>query len=87
MAFVEHNGASIYWHELGQELSRGEPIVLVMGLGCSSAMWFRLATRLARRHRVIMLDNRGIGLTEVKYYMVHRITTMAQAPSLSRLQS
>ena len=86
MAFVEHNGASIYWHELGlelgqelgQELGKREPIVLGMGLGCSSAMWFRLATRLARRHRVIMLDNRGIGLTEVKYYMVHRITTMAQ---------
>ena len=73
MAFVEHYGATIYWHELGE----GEPIVLVMGLGCSSAMWFRLATRLARTHRVIMLDNRGAGLTQVKYYMVHRVTAMA----------
>ena len=37
-----------------------------MGLGCSCAMWFRLATRLARTHRVIMLDNRGAGLSQVE---------------------
>ena len=73
MAFVEHEGARIHWSSLG----RGEPLVLIMGLGCTSAMWFRLAPRLARRHRVILLDNRGVGQTEVQHFVVHRVSTMA----------
>ena len=74
MAFVETEGASIYWHELGQ----GEPIVLIMGLGCSSAMWVRLAPRLAGRHRVILLDNRGAGQTKASGALVHRVANMAR---------
>ena len=74
MAFVEHEGARVYWYEIG----KGEPVVLIMGLGCSAAMWFRLAPRLAQRHRVIMLDNRGAGRTEVQYFVTHRITSMAR---------
>jgi 3-oxoadipate enol-lactonase len=73
MAIVQSDGAHIYWHSLG----RGEPLVLIMGLGCSSAMWFRLAPLLARRYRVIMLDNRGVGRTEVDHFVVHRVSTMA----------
>ncbi|MFZ9377282.1 MAG: alpha/beta fold hydrolase [Burkholderiaceae bacterium] len=53
MAFVEHKNANIYWNSLGA----GEPVVLIMGLGCSSAMWFRIAPQLARSYRVILLDN------------------------------
>ena len=73
MAFVDQDGARIHWSSLGQ----GEPLVLIMGLGCSSAMWFRLAPRLARQHRVILLDNRGVGQTEVRHFVVHRVSTMA----------
>lgn len=73
MAYVEHAGARIHWSSLG----KGEPLVLVMGLGCTSAMWFRLAPKLARRHRVILLDNRGVGLTEARHFVVHRVSTMA----------
>jgi pimeloyl-ACP methyl ester carboxylesterase len=40
-------------------------------------MWFRLAPRLARKHRVIMLDNRGVGRTEIPHFVVHRVTSMA----------
>ncbi|MBL8340880.1 MAG: alpha/beta hydrolase [Rubrivivax sp.] len=73
MPTVQHQGARIHWEALGQ----GEPLVLVMGLGCSSAMWFRLAPRLARHFRVIVLDNRGVGRTEVEHFVVHRVATMA----------
>ena len=73
MAFVDRDGARIHWRSLG----KGEPLVLIMGLGCTSAMWFRLAPRLARRHRVILLDNRGVGQTEVRHFVVHRVSTMA----------
>jgi pimeloyl-ACP methyl ester carboxylesterase len=73
MPVVERAGARIYWHALGE----GEPVVLVMGLGCSSAMWFRVAPRLARSHRVILLDNRGSGRTRVPTFVVHRVPAMA----------
>lgn len=73
MAFVERDGARIFWNSLGQ----GDPIVLVMGLGCSSAMWFRVAPQLARSHRVILLDNRGSGQTRVRQSVVHRVSAMA----------
>ncbi len=73
MAFVERGEARIYWNSLGQ----GEPVVLVMGLGCSSALWFRVAPQLARSHRVILLDNRGCGQTRVRNAMVHRVSAMA----------
>jgi pimeloyl-ACP methyl ester carboxylesterase len=48
-----------------------------MGLGCSSAMWFRVAPQLAKRHRVILIDNRGSGQTHVAHYVVHRVSHMA----------
>lgn len=73
MAFVDRPDARIYWTSLG----RGEPVVLVMGLGCSSAMWFRIAPQLARSHRVILLDNRGSGQTRVPHALVHRVPSMA----------
>ncbi len=73
MAFVERDGAHIHWTVLG----RGDPVVLVMGLGCSSALWFRVAPQLARTHRVILLDNRGVGLTRTATVVVHRVPQMA----------
>ena len=73
MPFVDNAGASIYWRATG----KGEPLVLVMGLCCSSALWFRLAPRLARHYRVILLDNRGTGKTVVNNALVHRVAVMA----------
>jgi pimeloyl-ACP methyl ester carboxylesterase len=73
MPFVERGEARIFWNAIGE----GEPVVLVMGLGCSSAAWFRVAPKLARRHRVILLDNRGAGQTTVRHYVVHRVSSMA----------
>jgi 3-oxoadipate enol-lactonase len=74
MAFVESlGGAHIHWTTLG----RGPAVVLIMGLGCSSAMWFRVAPQLARSHRVILLDNRGAGQTRTPVAVVHRVQHMA----------
>lgn len=74
MAFVERpHGARIWWGSMG----RGEPVVMLMGLGCSSALWFRIAPRLARTHRVILIDNRGTGQSQVRGALVHRVAHMA----------
>lgn len=73
MAFIDRGDARIYWNSLG----KGDPVVLIMGLGCSSAMWFRIAPHLARTHRVILLDNRGSGQTQTRSALVHRVAVMA----------
>jgi 3-oxoadipate enol-lactonase len=53
----------IAWHEHGpvEPGAPGEPVLMIMGLGASSRLWARIAPWIARRHRVILLDNRGTG--------------------------
>lgn len=60
MPYAEGEGAKIFWREEGE----GEPLLLVMGLGCASDVWFRATQELARGHRVILFDNRGIGRSD-----------------------
>jgi 3-oxoadipate enol-lactonase len=60
MAYVQNQGARIYWDEEGQ----GEPILLIMGLGWASDLWHRSRPVLAARFRTITLDNRGVGRSD-----------------------
>jgi 3-oxoadipate enol-lactonase len=57
MAFVENQGARIYWDEQG----KGEPVLLIMGLGYPSHLWHRTRPALQEQYRTIALDNRGSG--------------------------
>jgi 3-oxoadipate enol-lactonase len=61
VAFVDNQGAKIYWDEQGQ----GAPILLIMGLGYPSSLWHRARPVLAQRYRTVAFDNRGVGLSEV----------------------
>jgi 3-oxoadipate enol-lactonase len=61
MAYVENQGARIYWDEQGE----GDPVLLIMGLAYPSCMWFRTRPVLSERFRTIALDNRGIGNSDV----------------------
>jgi len=61
MPVATTSGVKIYWDELGQ----GEPVLLVMGLGSSSAMWHRIRPALVTQYRTIAFDNRGIGQSDV----------------------
>jgi len=61
MPFVENEGARIYWDEQGQ----GTPILLIMGLGYPSQMWYRTRPVLAGHYRTIAFDNRGIGRSDL----------------------
>jgi len=61
MSYVENNGVRIYWEEHGA----GEPLLLIMGIGYTSAMWFRILPDLVARHRVITYDNRGVGASDI----------------------
>jgi 3-oxoadipate enol-lactonase len=60
MSFVENHGSKIYWDEEGS----GEPLLLIMGLSYPSYMWHRTRPVLAKRHRTIALDNRGVGQSD-----------------------
>jgi len=61
MSFIENQGTRIYWDEQG----RGEPILLIMGLGYASCMWHRVRPALAQHYRTLAFDNRGVGLSDV----------------------
>jgi pimeloyl-ACP methyl ester carboxylesterase len=61
MAFVENQGATIYWDDKG----RSAPVLLIMGLGYPSYMWHRTRPVLATRYQTIALDNRGVGRSDV----------------------
>lgn len=61
MPYAENRGARIYWEEHGE----GTDLLLVQGLGYSSEMWHRTIPVLARHHRVIAFDNRGVGRSDV----------------------
>lgn len=60
MAFVKNQAANIYWDEQGQ----GAPVLLIMGLGYPSQMWYRTRPVLQSYH-TIALDNRGVGRSDV----------------------
>jgi 3-oxoadipate enol-lactonase len=60
MPFIENQGAKIYW----DERSVGEPVLLIMGLGYPSDMWWRVRPVMDGRYRTIVLDNRGSGRSD-----------------------
>ena len=61
MSHTTSNGASIYWAEQGA----GDPVLLIMGLGASLEAWDRSGADFAKRYRVILFDNRGVGGSDV----------------------
>jgi pimeloyl-ACP methyl ester carboxylesterase len=61
MPFTENQGTKIYWDEEG----KGDPLLLIMGLGYPSVAWYRTRPVLANEFRTIAFDNRGIGRTEM----------------------
>jgi 3-oxoadipate enol-lactonase len=61
VAFVERDGARIWWEARGD----GPPVLLIMGLGYPAAMWYRMLPHLTGAYRVIVFDNRGVGSTGV----------------------
>jgi 3-oxoadipate enol-lactonase len=61
MPFTENNGVKIYWEEEG----KGVPVLLLMGLGWPSYMWYRTKPVLTNHYRTITFDNRGAGRSDV----------------------
>ena len=78
MALVENQGTKIYWDEQGQ----GAPVLLIMGLGYTSAMWYRTRPVLAQQYRTIAFDNRGVGLSDLPLGLCSIATMAADAAAV-----
>src|ERR1700741_3500666 len=61
MPFTENDGVEIFWDEEG----KGDPVLLIMGLGWPSDMWYRTKPLLAVQYRTIIFDNRGAARSEM----------------------
>jgi 3-oxoadipate enol-lactonase len=63
VSVAQSGSAWLAWRAEGprEAVADPEPILLIMGLGGSSHMWWRLLPHLATRHRAIVFDNRGTG--------------------------
>jgi pimeloyl-ACP methyl ester carboxylesterase len=61
MGYVDNQGAKIYWEEHGQ----GEPLVLIMGLASTIDMWHRTRPLMEPHFRTILVENRGVGRSDV----------------------
>ena len=60
MRLLRCNGVDLRVEEIGS----GPPLLLIMGLGASLETWVAQREAFARRHRVILFDNRGAGGSE-----------------------
>jgi pimeloyl-ACP methyl ester carboxylesterase len=60
MPIVKSNGIDIAYQERG----RGEPLVLIMGLGAPGSVWEEHARAYEKHFRCILVDNRGAGDSE-----------------------
>ena len=61
MPYVDSQGVKLFWDSFGS----GEPLLLIMGLGYPSDMWYRSLPELRARYRVTLFDNRGTGKSGV----------------------
>jgi 3-oxoadipate enol-lactonase len=57
LPYIDTSGVRLHWDEAGT----GSPVLLVMGAGYSSALWYPVIPALSASHRVLWFDNRGTG--------------------------
>ena len=60
MPTIQVNGIGIYYETRGE----GEPLTLLMGLGTDISEWEGIIGWLARKYKVIAMDNRGAGRSD-----------------------
>ncbi len=77
MPYTVCDGTKLYWEEHGS----GPPVLLIMGLSFTREMWYRVVPVLSTRCRVLVFDNRGVGLSDVPKgpYLIRQMARDAAA--------
>jgi len=77
MAFTRVNGVNLYYEVHG----RGEPLLLIMGLGANTTGWWAQVPAFSRKYQVIAFDNRGAGRSDKpnEPYSIGQMADDAQA--------
>jgi 3-oxoadipate enol-lactonase len=57
MPIIQANSVDLFYESIGT----GDPLLLIAGFACDHTIWAKVAPALARRYRVISIDNRGMG--------------------------
>jgi pimeloyl-ACP methyl ester carboxylesterase len=60
MAFTRVNGVTLYYEVHG----KGDPLLLIMGLGANATGWSSQVPSFSREYQVIAFDNRGAGRSD-----------------------
>ena len=60
MPTIKTNGINLYYEESGQ----GEPLLLIMGITAPGAVWEKHLEHWQQSFRCIIVDNRGVGLSD-----------------------
>jgi pimeloyl-ACP methyl ester carboxylesterase len=78
MPVLNHDGADLFYQVEGE----GPPLLLIMGLGYTSDMWWRVLPCLTPHFTTVRFDNRGVGRTgpgAEQPYSVERMALDARA--------
>ena len=78
MPVIKHDGADLFYQVEG----KGPPLLLIMGLGYPSDMWWRMLPWLTAHFTTVRFDNRGVGRTGTgaeRPYSVERMALDARA--------
>lgn len=60
MPLVKSNGIEVYFEERG----KGEPLILIMGLGADASLWAEHVKAYEKHFRCVLIDNRGAGRSD-----------------------
>lgn len=60
MPTIKTNGINLYYEEIGE----GEPLLLIMGITAPGAVWEKHLAHWQQSFRCIVVDNRGVGLSD-----------------------
>src|SRR5436305_15127962 len=60
---VARDGTHLHYDVVGRR--DGTPVLMIQGLGVDSRGWALQRPRLGRKHRLVLVDNRGVGKSQV----------------------
>lgn len=74
--YAANDGVRLSYQLLGQTMVERPYLVLIQGVGFDVDAWAPVLRRLRRRFRLVVLDNRGVGASDISGW--YRVSTMVE---------